>query len=223
MCRFEYLFHVEHSEAIHLLAEHAASVNIKLSDDQLEAFQIHLVQLQLWNRSTNLTSITSPDDIVAKHFIDSIAALQAEAMMAGARVLDVGSGAGFPGIPLQIVRPDLHVTLLEPAQKKASFLHFMVGSLRLNQIKVFNETFERFLAGHSLQRFEYIAVRALKYELILNHARGLLSPGGKVILYLSQPFQQLAPTGEWLVHNQFQFELPMAKGTRSIAVLTLAP
>ena len=215
---------MEHSGAIQLLAEYASSANTELSNDQLEAFQTYLVQLQLWNRSTNLTSITSPEDIVAKHFIDSIAVLQAETMMAGARVLDVGSGAGFPGIPLQIARPDLNVTLLEPAQKKASFLHFIVGSLRLNRTKIFNETFERFTGVKPLQPFDYITIRALRYDLLLNHSKGLLTPGGKVILYLSQPFQgQSTTTGEWLVHNQFQFELPMAKGTRSIAMLTLAP
>ncbi|MBD0315744.1 MAG: 16S rRNA (guanine(527)-N(7))-methyltransferase RsmG [Nitrospiraceae bacterium] len=213
---------MEHGSSLPLLAEYTASIGIALSNEQLQAFQTYLVQLQLWNRSTNLTSITDAEDIVAKHFIDSIAALQAETMAIGARVLDVGSGAGFPGIPLHVARPDLHVALLEPAQKKASFLHFIAGSLHLDRVKVYNETFERFMVRHRLQRFEYIVTRALRYDVILAHGRALLNPGGKIILYLSQPFEAGQWSSDWVVAKQHQFNLPRGKGSRSIAVVVPA-
>ena len=88
---------------------------------------VYLEQLQLWNQSFNLTSITLDDEIIIKHFVDSLAALKADEIMVGASLLDVGTGAGFPGIPLKIARLDLNITLVEPAKKKSAFLHFIVG------------------------------------------------------------------------------------------------
>lgn len=202
-----------------MLSEYAASINSTLSDDQLKSFHTYLEQLQLWNRSTNLTSITSAEDIASKHFVDSIAALQAEHMRPGASLLDVGSGAGFPGIPLQIVRPDLNVTLVESAPKKTSFLHFMVGSLQLGRTRVYNGTWERFFSDCQFQPFDYIAIRALRYEAILDQARSCLVQDGKVILYLSKPFDAGTLTRGWLIDKQISFELPRSKGQRTIAVL----
>lgn len=210
---------MEHSSPLQSLIEYSASTGLKLSDEQIQAFHTYLDQLQQWNRSINLTSIIDAEDIVAKHFIDSIAALRAEAMILGARVLDVGSGAGFPGIPLQIVRPDLDVTLLEPTHKKVSFLHFIVGSLHLARVKVHNETFERFTASHSLQPYEYVVTRALRYDVILSQGRRLLSREGKIILYLSQPLQKRELGDDWAIEKEYQFELPRGKGKRSISVV----
>jgi 16S rRNA G527 N7-methylase RsmG len=104
-----------------------------------------------------------------------------------------------------------------------SFLHFIVGSLHLQRIKVYNETFERFLETHSSQRFEYVVTRALKHDALLSCGRELLGPGGKIILYLSQPLQMQQWSANWVVDNEFQFDLPSGKGRRSIAVLVPGP
>jgi 16S rRNA (guanine527-N7)-methyltransferase len=101
---------------------------------------VYLEQLQLWNQSFNLTSITLADEIIIKHFVDSLAALRADDIRVGARLLDVGTGAGFPGIPLKIARLDLNITLVEPARKKSSFLRFIIGLLRLENINLFDGT-----------------------------------------------------------------------------------
>jgi hypothetical protein len=119
------VFHVERRELVEFFKTGTRDLfGVHLTDQQLEQFTTFLEQLKAWNQSTNLTSITSDEDIVVKHFIDSLAALSVEAMVSGAKILDVGSGAGFPGIPLKIARPDLLMTLLEPTYKKVAFLHF---------------------------------------------------------------------------------------------------
>ncbi|ALA56728.1 16S rRNA (guanine(527)-N(7))-methyltransferase RsmG [Nitrospira moscoviensis] len=193
---------------------------IPLADQQLEQLMIYLDQLKAWNASTNLTSITVDEDIVVKHFIDSLAALSADVISQGVKVLDVGSGAGFPGIPMKIVRPDLFVTLLEPAHKKASFLHFVVGVLRLPGVSIVAETLERFITERGGQ-FDYVVTRALRYDIVLRFARSLLKQGGKILLYTSRP---IAAEGrhDWSLVKEFQFDLPRQGGKRVVSVLQAA-
>jgi 16S rRNA (guanine527-N7)-methyltransferase len=136
--------------------------------------------------------------------------------------LDVGSGAGFPGIPLKIVRPDLKMTLIEPAAKKASFLHFIIGCLQLVHTKVYDNTLERFLAQPRLETYEYMTTRALKYQMILERGIPLLREGGKVILYLSQPINGNLLPSPWIIEKETIFELPSRKGHRVITVLRVA-
>jgi 16S rRNA (guanine527-N7)-methyltransferase len=192
---------------------------IPLADQQLEQFMIYLGQLKAWNASTNLTSITVDEDIVVKHFIDSLAALSADVISQGAKVLDVGSGAGFPGIPMKIVRPDLFVTLLEPAHKKSSFLHFIVGVLRLPGVSIVAETLERFITDHGRdEQFDYVVTRALRYGIVLRFARSLLKQGGKILLYSSRPIPSESRT-DWSLVKEFQFDLPRQGGKRVVSVL----
>ena len=96
-----------------LLLADAEKLGISLSDDALAKFDLlaHLMIEQ--NKTMNLTAITDPDGIAVKHFADSVSALTAADFESGTRVLDVGTGAGFPGLPLLIVRPDLRLTMLD--------------------------------------------------------------------------------------------------------------
>lgn len=210
---------MEQSDALTLLAEHAAEIQITLSGHQINSFRTYLDQLQAWNKVTNLTSIIETEDIIVKHFIDSLVVLQFENMKIGATLLDVGSGAGFPGIPLKIARPDLSLTLVEPSPKKASFLHFIVGCLKLEQTKVCNETFERFVVQPSVDSYEYITTRALRYDFVLGQCASVLHKAGKVLLYTSKPLYQSDVGPQWLIDNTRAFELPRAKGARTISVL----
>ncbi|NJN70131.1 MAG: hypothetical protein HC801_07560 [Nitrospira sp.] len=104
-----------------LIHECSTNIGITLSSEQVRLFIEYLRHLQTWNRSINLTTIISDEEIVVKHFVDSFAALNAVSINSGSRLLDVGTGAGFPGVPLKIVRPDLSITLIEPSHKKLPF------------------------------------------------------------------------------------------------------
>lgn len=115
-----------------LLLADAEKLGISLSDDALAKFDLlaHLMIEQ--NKTMNLTAITDPDGIAVKHFADSISALTAADFESGARVLDVGTGAGFPGLPLLIVRPDLRLTMLDSTAKKLKYVSSAAESLGLS-------------------------------------------------------------------------------------------
>lgn len=118
-----------------LLLEGLKELDINCTPAQVQAFMTYLSELKKWNKFFNLTSLKSDEDIIIKHFLDSL--LYLKAMPEGElSVLDVGSGAGFPGIPLKLVRPELMMYLLEPTGKKANFLSHMVKLLGLNNTEV---------------------------------------------------------------------------------------
>jgi len=202
-----------------LLRNSVEQLGLHLRADQISRFMIYLDQLRAWNRSVNLTAIANDEEIIIKHFVDSLAALKAENISNSATLLDVGTGAGFPGIPLTIAREDLAVTLLEPAHKKISFLHFIVGLLRLPRIQIVHGTLERFVESSPHQIFDYVTTRALKQEVLLQHSRSLLSDSGKAILYLSRRLCRSELKNDWLVVNEYDFDLPKHLGRRVVSVL----
>lgn len=124
-----------------LLLKGLKELAISCTPEQLMAFITYLTELKKWNMSFNLTSLKSDEEIIIKHFLDSL--LYMKAMPEGElSVLDVGSGAGFPGIPLKIIRPELAMYLLEPTGKKANFLRHMTKILGLNNIEVIGKRVE---------------------------------------------------------------------------------
>jgi 16S rRNA (guanine527-N7)-methyltransferase len=133
----------------------------------------YLALLEKWNRVYNLTSIRNREKMVSGHLLDCLALVP---HITGTRILDVGSGAGFPGIPLAIARPDFRVTLLDSSQKKAAFLKQAVAELRLKNASVVCERVETW---ESTERFDCIASRALS-ELadFVTLAQRLLAPEG---------------------------------------------
>lgn len=204
-----------------LLQESSVEIGVQLSTEQVQQFMVYLKQLQLWNQSFNLTSITLDNEIIIKHFVDSLAALRADDIMVRASLLDVGTGAGFPGIPLKISRPDLNITLVEPARKKSSFLHFIVGRLQLEDVDIFDGTLERFLNERlPCGSFDYITTRALKHDLILRKGIRLLRQGGKAILYSSQPINKSDLCSNWRLTNEYQFKLQKGYGQRVVSIVT---
>ncbi|MBI5674073.1 MAG: 16S rRNA (guanine(527)-N(7))-methyltransferase RsmG [Nitrospirae bacterium] len=203
-----------------LLQESSAEIGVPLSTEQVQQFMVYLEQLQIWNQSFNLTSITLNDEIIIKHFVDSLATLRAEEVKVGARLLDVGTGAGFPGIPLKLARLDIHMTLVEPVAKKVSFLRFIIGLLRLENVDIFDGTLERFLNERMpCGSFDYLATRALKHDLILENGQKLLRQGGKAILFSSQPIPLSDLSSNWSLSREHRFQLQKGYGKRVISIV----
>ena len=115
------------------LSDYAKKAGFPLYDSQVLQFNRYAELLLSWNEKMNLTAITEPDEIISKHFADSLYGLPY--LSAGDRIIDVGTGAGFPGIPLKIARPDLSLTLLDSLNKRLTFLQEVVSSLKLSDVK----------------------------------------------------------------------------------------
>src|SRR5260370_2921549 len=107
-------------------------MGISLSPAQLKLLGRHVDLLLRWNKSINLTSITDPEEVVEKHVLDSLALVP---VLPSGSLLDAGTGAGFPGIPAAIARPDLEVVLVDSVQKKVAFLKNVLAELRLPKVK----------------------------------------------------------------------------------------
>lgn len=198
-------------------------IGIHLQADQVKQFMIYLEQLQIWNRSVNLTSITESEEIIVKHFIDSLAGLTAEPIAQEARLVDIGTGAGFPGVPLKIARNDLDITLIEPVQKKISFLYSIVGLLRLKGVTIFYGTLDQFIIKNGQDSpFGYLTTRALKYESVLRRGSKLLSASGKAIIYSSYRINPLELGNGWSINKEHEFDLPMGFGHRVVSILSPA-
>jgi 16S rRNA (guanine527-N7)-methyltransferase len=118
-----------------LLATTAAAWGLRLSPAQLGQFAVYAGELRRWNERVNLTAIADEPGIVARHFLDSLRCAQSWGDSPGSLV-DVGAGAGFPGLPLKLLRPELRLTLIESIAKKAAFLRHIVDLLGLTQVEI---------------------------------------------------------------------------------------
>jgi 16S rRNA (guanine527-N7)-methyltransferase len=134
----------------------------ELSPQQAAAFERYAAELVEWNQRFNLTTITDPAAIQARHFLDSLSCWLALRKAPPARLIDVGAGAGFPGLALKILRPELRLTLLESTAKKASFLEHVVQVLGLTDVTVLAERAEE--AGQApthREQYDWAVARAV--------------------------------------------------------------
>ncbi len=169
-----------------LLKKGAASFGVALSDLQLEQFGAYNDFLTLWNTKINLTAITNPDEVVSKHFIDSIAANSIFDMSQSPRLVDIGSGAGFPGFAIKIAFPGVKLTAIESIGKKARFLEQLTAELNLEDVRILCMRAEE--APKQLPElrtsFDVATARGVAdVKLLLRYSRPLLAQGSSLLLW----------------------------------------
>ena len=174
------------------LEEGALELGVPLDARQLGSFDSYLALLQDWNQRMNLTTITDAGEVVTKHFLDSLSCLLAlpaidrqpvqQWLERPLRGVDVGAGAGFPGLPLKIAWPALRLTLVETTGKKCRFLEQVVADLGLQNVTVVNSRAEDFGQGPQRASFDLAVARALsRLPTALEYCLPLLQIGGWLI------------------------------------------
>ena len=151
---------------------------ILVSDAMIEQFEKYMHLLIEWNQKMNLTAITKEEEIWEKHFYDSIAPFKDLSKM---EVCDVGSGAGFPGIPLKIVFPEMKLTIVEPLQKRCRFLEMVVQELNLENVSIHPVRAEDFVKDHR-EIFDVVSARAVaRLSVLLELCAPLVKIGGSFV------------------------------------------
>jgi 16S rRNA (guanine527-N7)-methyltransferase len=189
-----------------------------LTDAQLDQVAAYLNLLLRWNARINLTAVPDPEGMVTRHFGESFFAarhiLPAEATL---RAIDLGSGAGFPGLPLKIFFSALALTLIESSQKKAAFLKEVVRSLALTSVDVFAGRAEDFPSAADL-----VTLRAVeRYERALDVASRLVTPGGRLALLIGSP--QAARTPQFLPNYSWQAPIPIPQSSTRVLLIGTNP
>jgi 16S rRNA (guanine527-N7)-methyltransferase len=203
-----------------ILSTSAREADLLWSKDSLQKFELYYKELLDWNVKISLTTITEPADAAIKHFFDSIIVLK-YAPVEGA-LIDIGSGAGFPGIPLKIMRPELSVVLVEAVRKKANFLKQIIRLLKLDGIEVYNgriEVFDRYAA------FDYAVSRAFsELGMFCRLAEPYIKSGGFLLAMKGSDAKEHAEIQDMAVRGLactaiHSYELPLGKGLRSLIIM----
>jgi 16S rRNA (guanine527-N7)-methyltransferase len=165
-----------------LLHSGAKNLGISLTIEQINSVFIYLAELKKWNQKINLTAIRDEEDIIIKHVLDSLSYIHGFTPAPGLRLLDMGSGAGFPALPIKIAYPGLSITMVDSIKKKASFLRHIIRTLKLTETEVLDTRAEE-LPGSLLSTFDVVTARAfadMKSAIVTGMP--LLRPDGLMVL-----------------------------------------
>lgn len=164
------------------LTERFLSLGIAVTDEQAVTLGTYYDFLVEYNRKVNLTAVTDEDGVILKHFADSLGGVKY--IPESAKLLDVGSGAGFPAVVIKIFRPDVDVTLLEPNGKKATFLIELIAKLGLSGIRVIKDRAEVVARGKMRESFDVVTARAVaELNKLSEYCLPLVKVGGAFIAY----------------------------------------
>jgi 16S rRNA (guanine527-N7)-methyltransferase len=222
------------------LQDHAREMGIELSDAQVAAFRRFQEELLDWNQRMNLTAITDPAEIESKHFLDSLSCLLAlphidgrplAAWLASSpKAVDIGAGAGLPGLALKIVWPGLRLTLLEATGKKCRFMQHVVDTLALQQVTVVQARAEDFGQRAGRMAFDLALARAVaRLPTLLEYGLPLLKRGGWFVIQKGRaPQEELAQSRLALqtlggsLHDSLPVTVPGLEAERWLVIVAKA-
>jgi 16S rRNA (guanine527-N7)-methyltransferase len=215
-----------------LLINGAREIGLDLTSEHINAFRIYYEELITWNKRFNLTAITDYEGVQVKHFLDSLSCLLAdevrEKFASRSLAIDVGSGAGFPGLPLKIVCPKIRITLLESTGKKVTFLEYIVKKLGLKGVDVIKGRAEEL--GHDLthrERYEIAFARAVaELPVLVEYTLPFLRLGGILVAQKGADVEEEVKAAEWAMRilggsllRILPVELGGLSGTRSLVLI----
>ena len=202
---------------IERLTDGCEKIGVVLSDEQLNQFIKYYELLVEWNSFMNLTAITEFDEVVTKHFVDSISLIKAVDLNKPISVIDVGTGAGFPGIPLKIAFPELKITLLDSLNKRIKFLNEVIEQLDLKEIEAIHGRAEDAAKSANLrENFDLCVSRAVANLATLSeYCLPFVKVGGMFVSYKSEKITEEMKTAKKAISilggeysNQVEFTLP---------------
>lgn len=208
------------------LSEYLNYLEIELNEEQIYQFYEYMNMLIEWNKKINLTAIIDKKEIILKHFIDSLTINKY--IEKNVKIIDVGTGAGFPGIPLKILRPDIDITLVDSLNKRIKFLDYVIERLKLEKIKTIHGRAEE-IGRNELYREEYdIATsRAVANTAILSeYLIPLVKQGGKSIYMKGPDIESELKEGKkaisvlgGIILKTDEFQLPKTDMKRTIVII----
>ena len=199
-----------------------------LDEETVAKFQRYCDELMVWNERTNLTAILDPGDIEVQHFADSLAVLQALPERSDLRIIDIGTGAGFPGIPIKLLMPDCRLTLVEAVGKKTDFLRHIVEVLRLGSVAVVRARVEELGRDPQFREaFDVATSRAVgELSILSEYALPVLRLGGRLIAQKGADLSaELAAATKAIntlggkIGDAIPYELPGLEKARTLVVI----
>lgn len=203
-----------------LLTAGTHELAVPLDEQQRNKLLKLIAEVTEWNVRFNLTAIRAPDEMLRKHLLDS---LSVHPYLYGQTVADIGSGAGFPGLPLAVANPQRHFTLVESTGKKARFLQHAIGALGLTNVKVANDRAE---AWKPPQRFDTVICRALgSLQEFVRVAGHLCAQDGRLLAMKGQyPHEEIdSLPGSWRITKVHRLQVPGLDAQRHLAELARTP
>lgn len=176
------------------LARAAELYGVELTEEQMEQFGIYYRLLIEWNEKMNLTAITEPKEVAVKHMIDSLSAWDGTRMAERASLVDVGTGAGFPGLPLKIFRPKLHLTLLDSLHKRVTFLQTVVQEIGLSDVACIHARAEEAARNKAYrEQFDIAVSRAVaRLPILAEYCLPFVKKGGLFVALKGMRYQEEA-------------------------------
>ena len=201
-------------------------IDIKFTEEQLNQFHEYMNLLLEWNEKINLTAITDPNEVILKHFIDSLTINKY--IKENSTLADVGTGAGFPGIPLKILRPDLKITLVDSLNKRINFLNEVINKLNLVNIETVHSRIEDFGKDKKYREiFDFVTARAVANLAVLSeYLLPIAKVGGQCVCMKGSSVEEELSNGKnaikvlgGKIKNIDEFVLPDSDMSRNVIII----